>query len=308
MRKKVKNFFFTQINQEQNYRGIFEITLACFLLSIVVALVRHLNQNFHIFFIVMMRNLFGLIFLLPQFIKNRDTIFQTKNIYLHVFRGGNGTISMFFWFYAVNSLPLSEAVSLSFLTPIVTTIASMIFLKEKVSKNIFMASFISFIGVIIILRPGFHKFDEGYIFSFCSIIFWTISNLIVKVMTKTDKPQTIVAHMTFFMFIFSMPFALPYLAPLNFIAFIEFFILGIISNISYKLIAEAYSKNDLSILQPFDFSRLIFTSFVAYFIFDEKLDIWVFVGSLIILFGLILIVKKKSTKSQKKLVQNPNEL
>ena len=308
MRKKVKNFFFTQINHEQNYRGIFEITLACFLLSIVVALVRHLNQNFHIFFIVMMRNLFGLIFLLPQFIKNRGTIFQTKNIYLHVFRGGNGTISMFFWFYAINSLPLSEAVSLSFLTPIVTTIASMIFLKEKVSKNIFMASFISFIGVIIILRPGFHKFDEGYIFSFCSIIFWTISNLIVKVMTKTDEPQTIVAHMTFFMFIFSMPFALPYLAPLNFTAFIEFFILGIISNISYKLIAEAYSKNELSILQPFDFSRLIFTSFVAYFIFDEKLDIWVFVGSLIILFGLILIVKKKSTKSQKKLVQNTNEL
>ena len=171
-----------------------------------------------------------------------------------------------------------------------------------------MASFISFIGVIIILRPGFHKFDEGYIFSFCSIIFWTISNLIVKTMTKTDKPQTIVAHVTFFMFIFSMPFALPYLAPLNFTAFVEFFILGIISNISYKLIAEAYSKNDLSILQPFDFSRLIFTSFVAYFIFDEKLDIWVFVGSLIILFGLILIVKKKSTKSQKKLVQNTNEL
>jgi S-adenosylmethionine uptake transporter len=256
----------------------------------------------------MMRNFFGLIFLLPQFIKNRGTIFQTKNIYLHVFRGGNGTISMFFWFYAVNSLPLSEAVSLSFLTPIVTTIASMIFLKEKVSKNIFLASFISFVGVIIILRPGFHKFDEGYIFSFCSIIFWTISNLIVKTMTKTDKPQTIVAHMTFFMFIFSMPFALPYLAPLNFTAFIEFFILGIISNMSYKLIAEAYSKNDLSILQPFDFSRLIFTSLVAYFIFDEKLDIWVFVGSLIILFGLILIIKKKSVKSQKKLVQNANEL
>jgi drug/metabolite transporter (DMT)-like permease len=245
---------------------------------------------------------------LPQFIKNRGTIFQTKNIYLHVFRGGNGTISMFFWFYAVNSLPLSEAVSLSFLTPIVTTIASMIFLKEKVSKNIFLASFISFIGVVIILRPGFHKFDEGYIFSFCSIIFWTISNLIVKTMTKTDKPRTIVAHMTFFMFIFSMPFAIPYLAPLDFMSFFEFFILGAISNISYKLIAEAYSKNDLAILQPFDFSRLIFTSFVAYFIFDEKLDIWVFIGSLIILCGLILIVKKKSIKSQKKLVQNSTEL
>ncbi len=308
MRKKIKNFFSSQINHEQNYRGIYEIILSCFLLSIVVALVRHLNQQFHIFFIVMMRNFFGLIFLLPQFLKNRGTIFQTKNIYLHVFRGGNGTISMFFWFYAINSIPLSEAVSLSFLTPIVTTIASMIFLKEKISKNIFMASIISFIGVIIILRPGFHKFDEGYIFSFCSIIFWTISNLIVKTMTKTDKPRTIVAHMTFFMFIFSMPFALPYLAPLDFTAFIEFFILGAISNISYKLIAEAYSKNELSFLQPFDFSRLIFTSFVAYFVFNEKIDIWVFIGSLIILFGLILIIKKKPLKPQKKLVENGLEL
>ena len=127
-------------------------------------------------------------------------------------------------------------------------------------------------------------------------------------MTKTDKPQTIVAHMTFFMFIFSMPFALPYLAPLDFTAFIEFFILGVISNISYKLIAEAYSKNELSFLQPFDFSRLIFTSFVAYFVFNEKIDIWVFIGSLIILFGLILIIKKKPLKPQKKLVQNSLEL
>ena len=46
-----------------------------------------------------------------------------------------------------------------------------------------------------------------------------------------------------------------------------------------------------------------------FFVFDEKLDIWVFVGSLIILFGLILIVKKKSLKSQKKiLVQKTSEL
>jgi len=308
MRKKIKKFFSSQINHEQNYHGISEIILSCFLLSIIVALVRHLNQQFHIFFIVMMRNFFGLIFLLPQFIKNCDTIFRTKNVYLHIFRGGNGTISMFFWFYAVSSLPLSEAVSLSFLTPIVTTIFSMIFLKEKVSKNIFIASFLSFIGVIIILRPGFHKFEEGYVFSFCSIIFWTISNLIVKTMTKTDKPRTIVAYVTFYMFVFSIPFGLPFLAPIDFVTFLKFFALGVISNISYKLIAQAYSKNELSFLQPFDFSRLIFTSFIAYFVFDEKIDIWVFVGSLIILFGLILIIKKKPLKLQKTLVQNSLKL
>lgn len=295
-----------------SFAGVPEIILTCFFLSIIIALVRDLNQHYHIFFIVMMRNFFGIIFLIPQFIKHQKSLFKTNNIHLHLFRSANGTISMFLWFYAIISLPMSEAIALSFLTPIATTLASKYFLKERVSKNIFKSCIIGFIGVLIIIRPGFNvdfnQFKTGYIFCFGSIFSWTVSNLTVKTMTKTDKPRNIVAQMTIFMFLFSLPFALPNIEKIDFESCIKFLFLGLISNLCYKLIAQAYRKNDLSVLQPFDFSRLIFTSIIAYIVFDEKPDLAVFIGSGVILMGLILSLKKTNISDEKKLAQKATEI
>ena len=294
-----KNFLkFFKLPKNHRYQGVPEIILTSLYLSIMVALVRDLAKDYHIFFIVLMRNIFGTIFLIPKFIIHQKSLFSSNNIYLHFLRSANGTASMFLWFYAIILLPISEAISLSFLTPLTTTLASSFFLKEKVNKKIFIACFISFVGVLIILRPGFNEFKIGYIFCFGSILLWTLSNLMVKTMTKTDKTRNIVAQMTIYMLIFSIPFALPYIKPINFIGIIKFIIIGFFSNQCYRLIAQAYKKNDLAILQPFDFSRLIFASIIAFLFFNETPDIFVFFGSLVILFGMII-----SLKQQKKSLQ-----
>lgn len=310
MPKNHSNFkeFFRKKRLEKKFAGVPEIIFTCFLLSIIITLVRDLNQKYHIFYIVMMRNFIGIIILIPQFIKYKKSLFKTKNIHLHIFRGANGTISMFLWFSAIISLPMSEAISLSFLTPIATTLASKYFLKERVNKNIFKSCIIGFIGVLIIIRPGFNEFKHGYIFCFGSIISWTISNLTVKTMTKTDKTRNIVAQMTIFMFLFSLPFAIPNIEKIDSVSLVKFLFLGIISNLCYKLIAQAYRKNDLSVLQPFDFSRLIFTSIIAYFVFNEKPDLAVFIGSGVILMGIILSLKKDNITNEKKLAQKATEI
>ena len=124
-----------KLPKNHHYRGVPEIILTSFYLSIMVAMVRDLGKDYHIFFIVFMRNIFGAIFLIPKFIKHQKTLFNSKNIYLHFLRSANGTVSMFLWFYAIVLLPISEAISLSFLTPLITTLASSFSLKEKVHKT-----------------------------------------------------------------------------------------------------------------------------------------------------------------------------
>lgn len=287
-----------------NKNGVKDIILSSLILSILIAMVRILSLEYNIFFIVMMRNFFGLILTMPSVVKEKTNIFKTKNLKLHIIRSANGTISMFCWFKAVSLLPLCEAVALSFLTPIATIIASTWFFKEKISKKVSLVCASSFIGVLIILRPGFNQLSLGYLFSFLSILLWTISNLITKTMTKTSSPKIIVANMNFFQFIISVPLALPYLEPVADNDILEFFILGILSNFSYKLIAKAYCRNNLGSLQPFDFTRLIFTSIIAYLIFDEKFDLWVWVGAMIILASLIMLVKNWPKKLQKGLEDN----
>lgn len=282
-----------------NSQGILYTILACFFASVLITLVRYLSSEFHIFFIVMVRNFFGLLFFLPEIMRDYKKVLYTNHLRLHVFRGANGLISMMIWFHVVTVLPLSEAVSISFIIPILTTIAAVIFLKEKVSNHSWIGSIIGFVGILIILRPGFKEFNPAYFYSFASVILWIISNLVIKLMTKTEKPSTIVAYMSFTMLIFSIPFAFPYMKPIGFESLIWFALLGLVSNLTHICISNAYTKSDLSTVQPFDFTRLIFTSIISYFVFDEIIDFWVIIGSMVILFGVIIVMPRRGSKKQK---------
>lgn len=284
----------------QNSQGIFFTILACFFASILIALVRHLSENFHIFFIVMVRNFFGLLFFLPQILLDYKRVFKTSKLKLHIFRGTNGLVSMMLWFHVVTVLPLSEAVSISFIIPIITTLVAMIYLKEKVTFKNWIGCFIGFIGILIILRPGFKEFNNAYFYSFASVILWVISNIMIKVMTKTEKPQTIVAYMSLVMLICSIPFALPHFKAIDFIDLLWFAALGLVSNLLHIFISTAYTKADLSYVQPFDFTRLVFTAIISYFAFGEIVDFFVVIGSLVILFGVVITLPKVSVRKRLK--------
>jgi drug/metabolite transporter (DMT)-like permease len=277
-------------------QGILYTIASCFFASLLITLVRYLSQDFHIFFIVMVRNLCGLLLFVPQIIKTRQNLFATKRPFMHIYRGLNGLASMMVWFYVVSVLPLSEAVSVSFIIPIITTLAAIYFLKEKVKANSWSALFIGLLGILIILRPGFKEFNHAYIFSFISVILWVISNIIIKIMTRTEKPQTIVINMSLVMFVASIPFALPYLEAISFKNILWFIALGLISNLTHTCISNAYGKTDLALVQPFDFTRLIFTTIISYFVFGEVIDFWVIVGSLVILAGVVIVMPKRRKK------------
>ncbi|MBP7710810.1 MAG: DMT family transporter [Rickettsiales bacterium] len=292
-------------NLSHNSQGIYYNIAACFLASVLISIVRFLSAEFHIFFIVMMRNFFALLFFAPQITANYKGVFHTKKIKLHLFRGLNGLASMFIWFHVISAMPLSEAVSISFIIPILTTIAAVVFLKEKVSSHTWIASFIGFIGILIILRPGFKEFNPAYIYSFISVILWIMSNLIIKTMTKTEKPQTIVAYMSLIMLFASIPFALPYVKAISFESVLWFAALGLVSNLLHICISHSYAKADLSYVQPFDFTRLIFTAIISYFAFGEIIDGWVVAGSLVILCGVIIVMPRRKTKTNKAIFKTP---
>jgi len=283
-----------------NAQGIIYAILACFFSSILVALVRYLSYDYHIFFIVMVRNFFSLLFFLPQIMSDYRHVLATNKLRLHLFRGVNGLIAMLIWFYVITVLPLAEAVSFSFIGPILMTAFAVIFLKEKVKSHAWIASVIGFIGVLIILRPGFKEFNYAYIYCFISVILAGVSNVLVKVMTKTEKPQTIVTYMSFVMLLCSIPIAFPYMRPIGFDDIIWFALLGVFSNLTHICISHSYIKTDLSVVQPFDFTRLIFTAIIAYFAFDEAVDVWVIIGSLVILFGVIIVMPKRSSHKKQK--------
>jgi len=279
-----------------NSKAIFFAILTCFLVSVLIAIVRHLSENFHVFFIVMMRNFFAFAFFIPWMIKSPRKLFYTKKIHLHFLRNINGLVAMLVWFYTVTLIPLPEAVSFTFVVPIITTLAAMFFLKEEVHARAWIALIIGLVGITIIIRPGFYEFKLAYLLAIITTILWSISNVMVKIMTNTDKPETIVAYMSIIMLVFSIPLGTMHLASMNFSDVFWLAMLGLFSNLSHISLSTAFSKADLSVIQPFDFMRLIFTSIISYFAFDEVLDFWSGLGALVIVLGTIFVAPKGKGK------------
>ena len=290
-----------------NVKGIICAILSAFFGALLIIFVRYLAQDFHVFFIVMVRNFLALLLLLPQILHQRREIFKTKRLGLHLFRGCNGLVSMYLWFFIVTLIPLSEAVSISFVVPILSSVVAIYYLKEVAKKELFLSCLLGFVGVLIILRPGFREFVGAHFLCLVSLILWTISNVAIKVMTKTEKPQTIVVYMTIIMLVTSIPFGIFHLQALTLENLLVFVLLGLVSNGLHFAISNAYRLTDLSYVQPIDFMRLVFTAIFAYFVFGEIIDFWVIIGSMVILLGVILILPKRK-RGRKPKILSPEEL
>jgi drug/metabolite transporter (DMT)-like permease len=242
----------------------------------------------------MVRNIFALAILAPYIYKNYRNIFTRNKLTINILRASSGFLSMTMWFYAVSMIPIADAVSISFIVPSLTTIFAIIFLKEKINIKNWISIIIGFIGVLIIIRPGFKEFNIAYLLMIVSACFWAISNILTKILSASQQPINVVAYLTTIMTILSVPFGVFYIQPLTVFSIFLLIAMAIISNLSYFLLSKSYSKADLSIVQPFDFTRLIFSALIGYFIFDEKVDLLTIVGSLIILCGLLIALPKKN--------------
>ena len=286
------NYFFYKFSD--NSQSIFCIIGSCFLVSFLVGIVRYLSAFYDPSFIVMVRNIFALAILMPYIYKNYRNIFTRNKLTINILRASSGFLSMTMLFYAVSMIPIADAVSISFIVPSLTTIFAIIFLKEKINIKNWISIIIGFIGVLIIIRPGFKEFNIAYLLMIASTCFWAISNILTKILSASQQPINFVAYLTTIMTILSVPFGVFYIQPLTIFSIFLLIAMAIISNLSYFLLSKSYSKADLSIVQPFDFTRLIFSALIGYFIFDEKVDLLTIIGSLIILCGLLIALPKKN--------------
>ena len=63
------------------------------------------------------------------------------------------------FFYSISVISLPEALTLAFISPIVVTVLSIFILRERVGIHRWIAVFTGFLGVLIILRPGFNEIN-----------------------------------------------------------------------------------------------------------------------------------------------------
>jgi drug/metabolite transporter (DMT)-like permease len=187
------------------------------------------------------------------------------------------------WFYAMSVMPVAEVTAIGFLTYIFVSIGACIFLKEKLHKHRITAVIISFVGALIILRPGFKVIESGQLGMLMATVVFTASYLIAKIVSKERSSSEIVAMLSVFTTIFLIPSAIYSWEPISIDALLILAFTALIATVGHITMTQAIKAAPMVVTQPILFLQLVWASMVGLFLFDEQFDLYVIIGGTVIM-------------------------
>ncbi len=263
--------------------GIFWGVLSCFFSGIMVNMVKHVSVDMNTIEIIFFRNVFAFLMFAPVIAYSGFRKFKTTRMKTHVLRSVTGLTSMMIFFYAISRMNISVVTAMSFTAPLFTAILAAYFFKDKMNIHQIFALFVGFIGVLVIIQPASDGFNPETLLVLISTVFWAFSSIIIKKLAETEKPIVTTFYMTFFMILFSAPMVFYNFEQPTPEQYLWIFGIAITSNCLQYGISKSLSYASLSVLLPFDFTRLVFGAGFAYLFFGEKMDINALMGAVIII-------------------------
>ena len=251
-------------------------------MSAMHASIRHVSAGLHPFEIAFFRLVFGLLPLLPWFIKLGWSPLKTKRPGMIVFRGVLNLVCMLAFFVALAITPLAEVTVLVFTAPIFATMLAVFVFGEKVGLLRWGAIGFGFLGALVVLRPGFEALSLGSALALFAAIVWGVCLIIIKSLGKTDSSLTITVYMSLVMAPLSLLPALMVWQWPTAEQFLWLAAIGIFGGIGQMAMAEALRIGDTHVVMPIDFVRLIWISAIAYVVFAEVPGFYTWLGGAMI--------------------------
>ena len=267
----------------QSIIGIMWMVLTTILFVGVTATVRYLEGEVPAPQAAFLRYAIGTLLLTPSLI----TLIKIKPnkplMSKFLLRGLVHSFGVTLWFYAMSVMPVAEVTAIGFLTYIFVSIGACIFLKEKLHKHRITAVIISFLGALIILRPGFKVIESGQLGMLMATVVFTASYLIAKLVSKERSSSEIVAMLSIFTTIFLIPSAIYSWEPISIEALLILAFTALIATIGHITMTQAIKAAPMVVTQPILFLQLVWASIVGLFLFDEQFDLYVIIGGTVIM-------------------------
>lgn len=275
--------------------GVFWVTISMALFAGLAAFSRAaMNAGLHPFEVVFLRNLFACLMLLPLLAWRGASLLKSSQLPLYGVRVLISLFSMQAWFYALSLIPIGEVTAISFLAPVFGTLAAIFLLGERVRLRRWTAVIVGFLGTMIILRPGMAPLGLGQLLAVLSAMSQGLTVIMVKQLTAGDDPDKIVFLTNLMLLPLSLVPALFVWTWPTLAALVPVLGMGLTAVLGHIALVRGYAATEASLAMTFEFSRLPFTVAVAYLAFGEIIDVWTWVGALVIFASAAYITRREA--------------
>ncbi|MGD9867091.1 MAG: DMT family transporter [Hyphomicrobiales bacterium] len=203
-----------------------------------------------------------------------------------------------FNFAAVKYLQLDQTVTIFFLTPLLVAALAGPLLGEWVGWRRLLAILGGFLGVLLVMRPGFGGIHWAVIFSFCATLSYAFYNISTRYLASHDPTEVTLFYSPIAGLILTMPFALmDWVWPADLLTWALLFSMGVLGGAGHWLLILAHRSAPAPVLSPFVYVGLVWMIIFGYLLFGDVPSLWTLSGgAVVILSGLYLLARERRKK------------
>ena len=258
------------------------------------SLLRYLTGQIHPYEVAFFQYGIALLILMPWVVVRGLASVRTGRPVLQVLRVAAAASGVLFLTLGFQSLPVAEVVALTFAAPLFAVVGAALVLKETVGWRRWAATAIGFVGVLVVLRPGAEAFRPEGGYPLAAAFFFAASSLMVKRLSATESPGSIVFYLLALMTPMLLVPAIPVWQAPTAELWPHLLALGLTAAAAQFALTHAFAAADASFLGPFDFARLPLSAVVAFAAFGETPDRYLWLGAALILAAALYLARHES--------------
>lgn len=208
---------------------------------------------------------------------------KTNFLKYHIIRGCLSSFATLFLFFSISVIGVSDVTALSKLEHSFMILVGVFLFNEKFTKQKFILLSGNLLAIMLLVDFKKLTNSQGYLYMIVALLFWILNNIYIKKLTFTERSRSQLFYSSLFAVLVNslMIFVVAFL-PTSFQSQIGFvwskvnlkillfiFSLALTKFLHKLMFFNAYKFCDISIVSHFDYSRLIFTSLLAFIFFNK---------------------------------------
>jgi len=262
---------------------------------------RHLAGEYNVYMVVMVRYWFFAAFVISYAKMKRGSVREaarTTQPFLQIMRGLILVAEICIMVLGFVYLGLIEAHAIFTAYPLIVAGLSGVILGETVGWQRWSAIFIGFIGVLIILQPGFKVFSPNALFPLIAALMFALYGLLTRYAARKDTAETSFFWTGVVGAIAMTCVGVFHWEPMTATDWMWMAVLCVIGALGHFTLIKCYEVSEAITVQPFAYMQLVFGSVFGIFIFSERLELNTAIGAgIVIAAGLFTLWRERQNSS-----------
>ena len=256
--------------------------------SMMDATIKHLALTNHVLLVTFGRYLFGTLFSLAIWQRAGMPAISAEMWRAHGLRGFVIAVCAVTFFWALSVLPLAEAVTLSFIYPLLAPFVARIVLKEQVRPSSVVCALIGFAGVIVAMQGApseaeSPQHDLGVAAVLISAAFFSIAMVLLRERAQKDGAPIVGLMTSFVPGVILLGPTLVYATPPVLADWPFFLLMGALAAVFMYLMARAYAAAEAQQLAPIHYTELLWATAIGFIVFHEAPRVQIYLGAALII-------------------------